>query len=129
MTPAQMKEQFAVQFHASVTMYCCGLLEIGGMSPLGKGYDSFAHTYGKDEKDAWTNALVKAREIDKNRTNNRPLIFNFKKRRGTDKFDAEVFMNLVQEQEDCLWIHEWTNPNTGNHIVSLMLTNKSKVKK
>jgi hypothetical protein len=119
-----MSKKFVADMSVDDISFCCGMMTAGSFDsyPILESA-AWANRYGFPTlKEAWINELTKARD----ECGKRPIVFNFVKRSGNRIFDNKELRTLVREQPDCLFVHKWKNPGSGNTLECYVLTNGSK---
>lgn len=115
--------KYRVGCNSTEFSFCCGVIECGNFESEVSTYSLYDWDYFEDSnvssKDAWTKLLKQVRNVHACR----PLVFNFTYE------SSRVLKSLIRAQKDCLFIHKWINPGTGNIIEQYMLTNKSNTRK
>lgn len=107
--------------------FCCGVMEVGEFTEgihaaLASEDVEFTSINGADVDEGFVGKDWNEILDDLRGYHGRSLTFTFNN-------EKHPFLTLIYEQEDHLFIHEWTNPSSGNKIVMVMLTNGSKVTK
>lgn len=105
--------------------FCCGMEEVGDMS-VKKVPAVYLSTWGNVEYNNEELLPDKALKQMRSGAGLRPIMFNFMKPEGARRFDAYQLRQEVLKQKDCIVVHRWKNPGTGNTIECLILTNNSK---
>jgi hypothetical protein len=118
-----MSKKFVADMSVDDIPYCCGMMTAGSFDsyPL-LGTFSWRKAGFPTLKEAWIAELQNARVG----CGKRPIVFNFVKRSGNRIFDNKELRTLVREQPDCLFVHKWKNPGSGNTLECYVLTNGSK---
>lgn len=116
-----MDKFYSVDWDLDELPNCCGVLEAGSFDEFeGEPYPNGIGRYPSLDE-AWEEALEQIRiEADK-----KPIIFNFAQNQFTHEWCENSLRKLVILQPDCLFVHKWINPGTGNTIEQYLLKNGS----
>lgn len=114
--------------------HCCGIVEVGTMTEYSIKPSERPTTpwhFGDTWEEAWkkviNNISEATRKYNFDSAKYRPLVFNFKRERGNEYYDAWHLRDLIEAQTfgEAFRVYQWINPNTGNELDQWLLKNDS----